>query len=190
MTTGWHEYEDVETGILFMKVGEHAQESLEDIIVRKQREIDDAGFALWGYGGNTCHPILAVQPFANGLAAAGHRLVLAMQPMKSHHRAEPLRKEQYSVDGENWEAIPRGVNALGSKYALWLDSLEAVDVSLPLASTRVAVGPSAGRLGEGYISGHVDKACLRFVPAAGPGSPEASIRLVANLASPYAVLLR
>jgi hypothetical protein len=36
-----------------MKVGTHAQESLEDIIARKSKEIDDAGYAMWGYGGKT-----------------------------------------------------------------------------------------------------------------------------------------
>src|ERR1700745_397624 len=34
------------TGVLFMKVGTHAQESLEDIIKRKLKEVDDAGFAI------------------------------------------------------------------------------------------------------------------------------------------------
>ena len=32
-------------GILFMKVGTHANESLEDIIARKKLEIETAGFA-------------------------------------------------------------------------------------------------------------------------------------------------
>ena len=51
-------------GLLYMKVGSHAQESLEDIIERKRKEIEDAGFALLGYGGNTCPPVSMVQPFA------------------------------------------------------------------------------------------------------------------------------
>ena len=50
-------------GLLYMKVGTHAQESLEAIIARKTREIEQAGFALWGYGGSTCHPQTMVQPF-------------------------------------------------------------------------------------------------------------------------------
>ena len=37
--------------VLFMKVGTHAEERLEDILKRKQREIDEAGYAMWGYGG-------------------------------------------------------------------------------------------------------------------------------------------
>ena len=54
-------------GILFMKVGVHARESLEDIIERKDKEIRDAGYALWGYGGSTCHPSTMVQPFGEAI---------------------------------------------------------------------------------------------------------------------------
>jgi len=41
-------------GVLYMKVGTHAQEPLEEIIKRKTKEIEDAGYAMWGYGGSTC----------------------------------------------------------------------------------------------------------------------------------------
>ena len=47
-----------------MKVGLHAQESIEDIVKRKQREFEDTGSIFWGYGGSTCHPLTMVQPFA------------------------------------------------------------------------------------------------------------------------------
>ena len=49
-------------GILYMKVGTHARETLDDIIRRKTREIEEAGVAFWGYGGNTCHPENMVNP--------------------------------------------------------------------------------------------------------------------------------
>lgn len=42
--------------VLYMKVGMHAGESLEDILERKQAEVDRVGFAMWGYGGPTCPP--------------------------------------------------------------------------------------------------------------------------------------
>ena len=54
-------------GFIFMKVGVHAQETLTDIIARKQRELKDAGVSFWGYGGNTCHPTTKVQPFVSKL---------------------------------------------------------------------------------------------------------------------------
>jgi hypothetical protein len=35
-------------GILYMKVGTHARETLDDIIKRKTREIEKEGVAFWG----------------------------------------------------------------------------------------------------------------------------------------------
>src|ERR1700737_1463778 len=105
--------------ILYMKVGTHAQEELADILARKRREIEREGFAMWGYGGNTCHPRSMVQPFAR---AVNRPIVLCMQPMASRHAAEPIRAEEYSVDGKHWVQIPSGINVLGSRYALCIRS--------------------------------------------------------------------
>ena len=66
-------------GLLYMKVGTHAQESLADIIARKTKEIERAGFGLWGYGGNTCHPSSMVQPFVEALAEKGEPIRLVME---------------------------------------------------------------------------------------------------------------
>ena len=82
------------SGILFMKVGTHAQESLDDIITRKTKEIEETGYALWGYGGNTCHPQTMVQPFAKAFEKMGQIIYLCMQPMNSTHFAEPVRADQ------------------------------------------------------------------------------------------------
>src|SRR3984893_6220083 len=101
--------------ILYMKVGTHAQEELADILARKRREIEDEGFAMWGYGGNTCHPTSMVQPFVE---AASGPVRLVMQPMLSKHFAEPIRAEEYSPDGTRWLPVPSGINVLGSRYAL------------------------------------------------------------------------
>lgn len=113
-----------------------------------------------------------------------------MQPMNSKHFAEPVRAEEYSVDGTNWQSVPHGVNALGSRYALVLDSLEQTHLELPLDATEVAIGKSQGKVGNEYIRGRVDKACLEIVPAGAAGLPPVSIELVANVAAPYAVFLR
>lgn len=173
--------------VLYMKVGTHAREGLAEIIARKRREIEDEGFSLWGYGGNTCHPTTMVQPFA--IASPGP-IVLAMQPMTSNHFAEPVRAEEFSSDGFDWTQIPNGISVLGSRFALVLESLEEVDVELDLATTRVAVGNSMGRPGDDYVKGRVDKACLRagFEPAG--ASRPVRIQLAARMASPFAVFLR
>ncbi len=95
-------------GIVYMKVGTHARESLPDIIDRKRREIADAGYALWGYGGSTCHPLTSVQPFARDFIQRGGIIYLVMQPMESKHFAIPDRAEEFSVDGGRLGGGPGG----------------------------------------------------------------------------------
>jgi hypothetical protein len=182
------------SGFVFMKVGMHAQEPLADILVRKQKEIDDAGFALWGYGGNTCHPLTMVQPFARDFVQRDGVIYLCMQPMQSGHVAPQERAAELSADGTKWEPIPEAINVLGSRYAMAIDDLHVEEFELPLAETRVGIGKSKGRRGDVYISGHVDKACFEVVdePAPETSGPEtvAPIGLVARIVEPYAVLLR
>ncbi|MBN9546996.1 MAG: hypothetical protein J0I19_16140 [Alphaproteobacteria bacterium] len=181
------------TGILFMKVGVHAQESLEAIIARKTKEIEDEGFALWGYGGNTCHPSTMVQPFAREFEHRGGNIVLCMQEMVSNHFAEQVRADDYSINGMEWQSIPKGIKVLGSRYALVIKNLRKTEEILELDKTRVAVGNSMGRSGDKYVQGRVDKACLELAPAAqdtGDQPKTVAINLVADIASPYAVFLR
>lgn len=178
------------SAILYMKVGTHAQEDLSTIIARKQREIDEAGIAMWGYGGNTCHPRSMVQPFARTHAAAGHPIVLAMQPMNSKHSADPVRAEEFSENGELWRPVPEPINVRGSRYALCIKTLEVIDTKLSLSVTRVALGNSKGKPGDSYVRGRVDKACLEIVGETHPDDDGIHIGLVAELVEPYAVLLR
>lgn len=175
------------TNILYMKVGTHAQESLVDIIRRKRAEISEAGFAMWGYGGNTCHPTSMVQPFVR---ASRSPVKLVMQPMISKHFAEPLRATRYSPDGLTWDDIPSAINVLGSRYALCLGDLEEVEEDLDLSQSRVAIGRSSGRPGQEYVNGRVDKACLEMSRAAQGPARIVPIRLTATIVKPYAVFLR
>lgn len=181
--------------ILFMKVGIHANETLESIIARKTQEIEEAGFALWGYGGNTCHPATMVQPFAEIHAAKGNKIYLCMQKMKSNHFAEPVRAEQFSVDGFTYQDIPKSINVLGSRFALAIKNLHAEELILPLEKSKVAVGNSTGVSGSKYIAGRVDKACLELwgdleTPSEPEDSKNIEISLVAELCEPYAVFLK
>jgi hypothetical protein len=182
------------SGVLFMKVGTHANEDLDDIIKRKSREIKETGYAMWGYGGNTCHPSSMVQPFAQSFANRGQPIHLVMEQMTSNHFAEPLAAAEYSTDNINWRKIPATINVLGSRYALMIEKLQATDFMLPLDQTRVPVGPSSGRVGSKYINGRVDKACLELLenPVLLNDQPpvQKKISLVAELRAPYAVFLR
>lgn len=175
--------------ILYMKVGTHANEPLSQIIERKQQEISDEGFAMWGYGGNTCHPRTIVHPFARQDRDSDKPIRLIMEPMESKHFAWPVRAEEYSIDGIEWTKIPEAINVRGSRYALWIENLRQTESELDLGGTRVAVGKSIGRLGNSYVQSRVDKACLNVV-GDGTGERVVSIGLVADLVDPFAVFLR
>ncbi len=181
-------------GLLFMKVGVHARETLEDIIARKDEEIREAGYAMWGYGGSTCHPSSMVRPFAEGMAVRNQVIQLFMEEIESHHFAEPISAAEYSVDGIEWEKIPDKISVRGSRYALVIDNLHKVDFTLPLNQTRVPIGNSMGKNGNRYIRGRVDKACLEILdrPEIANDAPprDIGISLVANLRKPYALFLR
>lgn len=182
------------SGILFMKVGTHAQEPLEQIIIRKTKEIEATGFAMWGYGGNTCHPKTIVQPFAKLFEQRGQTIYLCMEEMTSKHFASPVRADQFSIEGLEWQDIHPAINVLGSRYALIIRNLRQEKLDLSLACTQVAVGNSQGRRGNRYVNGRVDKACLELTDPVDsslpPINPPIQIRLVAELTKPYAVFLR
>lgn len=174
--------------VLYMKVGMHAGESLDDILERKQAEIDRVGFAMWGYGGPTCPPS-RVRPYADECASAGRVIRLVMEPMESRHAREPVRASRFSVDNHRWDPIPNGIDVLGSRYALCIANLREVDEDLPLGSTAVAIGPSKGKPGAAYIRGRIDKACLEVLPTVDEGRV-AAIRLAADIVAPWSVFLR
>lgn len=175
--------------ILYMKVGTHAQEDLSSIIERKRKEVADAGFSMWGYGGNTLHPRTMVQPFAAAQASSGRAIRLVMHPMTSRHFAVPARAEEYSIDGIEWQPVPEAINVVGSRYALWIANLRRVETTVRLSNTKVALGLSRGIRGDDYVRGHVDKACLVVTEGEEPGE-DTEIGLMADLVEPYAVFLR
>lgn len=178
--------------IIYMKVGTHASEPLQSIIKRKIREIEDTGYAFWGYGGPTCHPRTIVQPFGRESERRGSVIYLCMEPMNSNNIADQIRADEFSVDGLIWRAVPPSIRALGSRYALVIGDLREEEFELQLSRTRVALGRSAGLLGSSYIKGRVDKACLETIDAGPPGNDLRSVHigLVAQLREPYAVFLR
>jgi hypothetical protein len=178
-------------GVLYMKVGTHAKEGLAEIIERKRREIDEAGFAMWGYGGSTCYPTSMVQPFARAFAANGQPIYLVMHKMNSRHYAEQVRAERYSVDGTTWQRIPDAINVLGSRFALLIKGLREHEDELDLGSTRVAVGRNEGRLGSRYVQGQADKACLLVTEPERVNAEHKKVKidLIAELVDPYAVFL-
>lgn len=180
---------------LFMKVGNHAGETWEEILTRKQREFDDAGMVFWGYGGNACHPISQVQPFSRITIEEQGSAYLVMQPIDSRAEPDVVPATEYSRDGVKWEPLPRGIKVTGSRYAFVLDEIKPGDLNMSLNEYEVGIGPSLGKGAESYIKGHTDKACL--VASAKPrmvGLPSEklirNIGYTAQLKEPFAVLLR
>ena len=84
-------------GILFMKVGTHAQESLDDIIARKSKEIADAGFAMWGYGGNTSSDGQVWTDIPEGISVRGSRWALLINSLEAKKFTLPLNQTRVPV---------------------------------------------------------------------------------------------
>ena len=177
---------------LFMKVGNHAGETWEDILTRKRRELEKAGMIFWGYGGSACHPVSQVQPFAKLAIKEQGGIKLVMQPIKSNWDQDIAEATEYSVDGREWKKMPNGIHVTGSSYALVLDSIEETDLDLPFHELEVGIGPSLGKPAEDYLLGRTDKGCL--TRSVRPRIPtEKTVRkagIVANLKEPFGVLLR
>ena len=183
-----------EAGLIFMKVGLHAQENIEDIVKRKRQEFEETGSIFWGYGGNTCHPLTMVQPFAQEVEASGNEVLIVMQKINSKHAAPPEIAKQYSDDGVNWQPIPKGIEVRGSRFALILDELSINEFDLDLGELEVGVGRSRGRRADQYLIGQADKGCFLYKPQEPRVSQDEQIvkhiELVARVKEPYAVLLK
>lgn len=179
---------------IFMKVGDHAGESFNDILRRKNAEYRAAGKVFWGYGGAACHPLNQVQPFARTHLRKQGSIYLVMEPVISNADPDIVPAREYSADGVNWMPIPDGINVTGSKYALVLGEIQPGELEIPLDGYVVGIGPSRGKVADQYLRGRVDKACLEPIPeAAADHDLSKGVRrgkFVAALQEPYAVILR
>lgn len=180
------------TGLLFMKVGLHAGETLEQILERKRREYDEAGMIFWGYGGSSCHPARAVQPFARLKVQEGHGVYIVMEEIESHHPPSKIIANEYSEDGILWKPIPKGIVVRGSRYAVVLDEIIIGNLDINLSEYNVGAGPSTGRAASEYMRGHVDKACIQKSPEHSANLKEQvkHIAFYAKMKSPFAVFTR
>ncbi len=179
---------------IFMKVGNHAGETFDQILERKRREVEVAGCTFWGYGGTTLHPVHHVQPFVRTHTKEHESIYLMMHPMVSNAVPLILPAHEYSTDGIKWERLPSGVHVTGSRYALVLGEIGPNDLEFSLNEYEVGIGRSLGRPAEDYVKGRVDKGCFVRRENSGGDQPTSesiiSIGYEAHLAKPYAVLLR
>ena len=179
---------------IFMKVGQHAGEDFDTIIKRKIKEIDETGMSFWGYGGPTCHPTKQVQPFARKVIEKQGSIYLFMEKINSYADPDIVPATLYSVDGINYNEIPKGINVTGSRYALVLEEIVPEEIELPISAYEVGCGKSKGRPATNYIIGHVDKACLELNPErfidAEVDKKIKKISYVAKIKNPYSVFVK
>jgi len=177
--------------ILLMKIGPQGDETLDDIINRKNREEDLLGYSYWGYGGTLCHPLRVVQPFAQG-AQRNNKVVKVLfvitgSPFDGRHIPEA---KECSSNKLIWNTIPSGTRITVSKYALVIRNLHKCSFDLPLAEYKVAIGPSAGRSLSDYFHFRVDKAVAHRINNFKGNSVKVPVAFMADLVEPYAVFLQ
>ena len=176
--------------IVFMKIGFHVGEPLDQIITRKTAEQNQCGRIFWGYGGNSCHPTTQIVPFVAAALACQQRPVLAMKLTESRFEGTARFATEFSADGVNWMPLPKGAVIKGSKYAIVCQNLRRVDATVDLSKYQVAVGPSAGKTLSTYLRYRVDKACAAFTGRDQAVAHPAEITYIAELVEPYAVFVR
>lgn len=174
---------------LFMKVGYHADESLEEIVLRKQKEEHDCGVFYWGYGGNLCHPTTQVVPFAENIAK-GTTLWLLMSITPSRFETPPIKATEFSNDRKRWQPLPNRVTITGSRYALVCQKLEQVDWSIDLSQYNVAIGPSKDRPVSRYLRSRVDKACATKQSNIEDRENYFTVSFCAQIVDPFAIFVR
>lgn len=147
--------------IIVMKYGFHVQETVDDIMKRKTKEMQDLGQLFWGYGGSICNPITQVQPFLEENSRRGESTYLLLIRTSSDYHAVGSVAKFYSRDKVEWKKIPDGINVIGSKFALVCEDLTPMRFLLNLSQYKIAVGKSKNKLLKDYFRGRVDKACAR-----------------------------
>jgi hypothetical protein len=178
--------------VLFMKIGAHANEPIDDIVKRKKQEERSTGMCWWGYGGTLCHPTTQIAKLAAMAQGANQkvRCVFIGTP-SSWAPKQVVRAQGFSVDGKAWSAMPPGVEVRSSRFALVLKEFEQKSSIYYLEEYVVASGPSEGRKVDGYLRGRVDKACaIRRQELSLSGASPIHSEYRALLTFPYAVWLR
>ena len=176
---------------ILMKIGYHVNETLEEIITRKQKEQSICGKIFWGYGGTLCHPITQVVPFMQKVIQKDIITpVFAMSFTPSRFNTTLRTSQEYSLDGKIWNTLPTGVMVTTSKQAIVCRNLQRVDQALNLSKYEVAVGPSKGKPLSKYLSYRTDKACAILSEKSNSNNKVLKINYIAEIIEPYAVCLR
>lgn len=182
--------DNIMDNIIYMKYGVHAGETVESIARRKQDEIAKVGYTFWGYGGNICHPLTQVQPFAENVYKRGEKLYLVMSKTESELNNAPYKSHHFSIDKKDWSPIDEKINVLGSKFALCIKDLRVCNFDLSLDAYSVGIGNKYGTILSDYIRYRVDKACAVKTDSHTTNHNTVNIKLCAEVIYPFAVFTK
>ena len=186
---------------IFMKVKDYEEETLEGIVERKQRELNDVGMTYWGYGGTILDPTKQVQPFVGRWFSDQEPIYLLMHRTKGKFKsgASPAKANQFSEDKKDkksWKDVRSGIHLPRTKCALVID--EIVELTPPqelnLRDYEVGIGPSCGDSAAEYQK-RSGKGCFVLAETVcdGPdddGKYRACISYRIRLKRPYAVYIQ
>lgn len=183
----------MDKGVVISIVGTHAGESLEQIFGRKKKEIAKTGYTYWLYKSHSAKPD-ALQKLAK---ISKNNLDCYFISASAKSGARPTKEQciskYFSVDGKQWQKIPRDILVTGSSksaFALVLKEINLVERSIDLwnySSFNDSGSPVRIRLGDSTL------AAVKKSSATHPAKMGAHIRKViaiGRLMSPFSVWLK
>jgi hypothetical protein len=125
-------------GFVWCIAGVHINESLDEIVARKQRDIQRYGWCLWAYGGaGNAHPDLQVRRLAADLGGADDYLTVLM-PTSGIDSPPGAAFDGYrEAPSGSITVLPDGMSPVTGGARSWafvLSSLEVRQVSVDLAA--------------------------------------------------------
>lgn len=205
--------DSVPDAFIFMKVGDYGEDTLEKIVERKQRELNEVGETYWAYGGKTgrgpLHPKNQIQPFAGKWMKEPGSVQVLMEKIDGGYNIELPAAKKYSavdsVDEKDWNCLPSGIYLSQTKWALVLDEIMECDLTIDLREFEVhrpgkkAINATQYMAFRGMkeLTGRkrgANKGCLVTAESTydGPDAPKAEVCVSykASLKFPYAVFLK
>ena len=180
-------------GIIISVVGTHAGESLQRIFKRKKKEIEKAGYTYWLYKSHSAKPNTVQKLAKFGKNNLDCYFISASARSGSRPTKEQGISKYFSVDGNQWQKIPRDILVTGSSksaFALVLKEVNLVQRNIDLwnySSFNDSDNPIRIRLGDSTLTAvkkssamHPDKM----------GSHIRKVIAVGRLISPFSVWLK
>lgn len=163
-----------------MKIGPFCGFSLDEIIDIKTKEQESIGRFYLGYSGVFCHP-RRVSEFVKLAKSEGEKVMVLFTTTPSNFHSPIEKLAQYSLDGENWSALPEEVLLVGSKFSIVAKDMKQVDFDIDLSKYQSMLGTEAGKTLDQYLRFRCDKACAVYNPHELPEGKKAKIKYMCEL---------